>query len=231
MTEDLAARYGEAAKKLTKKLWGGFYEKILPPKELVAILSQSGFSWIGAASGEWFPDGAEGIRFFTRQWAGGDVPLIWMDRERYAVQPVGKDTLLVLGECRLRTSPESGLILAEMQRASFLYCIEGGALRLAHIHVSNPWQAMGAGEKFARLRGRINYEYFQQLVAEKKLIHLEGLTDRQREVLNLLAQGKSYVEVGEILAISPRTVRYHVDTLLIKYHAKNKAELLARLRT
>lgn len=38
---------------------------------------------------------------------------------------------------------------------------------------------------------------------------LEQLTDRQREVLQLIAEGQSTKEIGEILKVSPKTVEYH----------------------
>jgi DNA-binding NarL/FixJ family response regulator len=38
---------------------------------------------------------------------------------------------------------------------------------------------------------------------------LEQLTDRQREVLQLIAEGQSTKEIAEILKVSPKTVEYH----------------------
>jgi DNA-binding NarL/FixJ family response regulator len=38
---------------------------------------------------------------------------------------------------------------------------------------------------------------------------LEQLTDRQREVLQLIAEGQNTKEIGEILKVSPKTVEYH----------------------
>ncbi|HEX2084808.1 MAG TPA: helix-turn-helix transcriptional regulator [Solirubrobacteraceae bacterium] len=42
------------------------------------------------------------------------------------------------------------------------------------------------------------------------------LTARQREVLRLVAMGRSADEIGEELEISPRTVRAHTDVLRTK---------------
>ena len=39
------------------------------------------------------------------------------------------------------------------------------------------------------------------------------ITDRQREVIALIAAGYSNEEVGQRLGISPRTVKAHCDTL------------------
>lgn len=43
-----------------------------------------------------------------------------------------------------------------------------------------------------------------------------SFTDRQREIVNLLAAGCSNNELGERLGISPRTAKAHCDTLRSK---------------
>jgi DNA-binding NarL/FixJ family response regulator len=60
----------------------------------------------------------------------------------------------------------------------------------------------------------------------KKLVDEEGrLTDRQREVLQLLAEGKVMKEVGDILNMTPRTVAYHKYRMMAVLGAKNTADL------
>ncbi|MGA7293353.1 MAG: response regulator transcription factor [Terriglobales bacterium] len=61
----------------------------------------------------------------------------------------------------------------------------------------------------------------------KKLINEEErLTDRQREVLQLLAEGKVMKEVGDILHMTPRTVAYHKYRMMEVLGAKSTAELV-----
>ena len=38
---------------------------------------------------------------------------------------------------------------------------------------------------------------------------LEKLTDRQREVLQLIAEGQNTKSIAELLKVSPKTVEYH----------------------
>ena len=57
---------------------------------------------------------------------------------------------------------------------------------------------------------------------------LHGLTDREREVLDLIAVGRTYAEIARALMISEKTVSTHVSHLLTKTGTGNRVEL-ARL--
>jgi NarL family two-component system response regulator LiaR len=50
------------------------------------------------------------------------------------------------------------------------------------------------------------------------------LTDREREVLALLVDGKTNKEIAEALTLSPATVRVYVSNILSKLGAKNRTE-------
>ncbi len=54
----------------------------------------------------------------------------------------------------------------------------------------------------------------------------DTLTEREREVLVLLAQGKTYQEVAETLFISVKTVDFHRANLMRKLGLSNRAELV-----
>ncbi|MET7702564.1 response regulator transcription factor [Streptomyces sp. NPDC005485] len=55
---------------------------------------------------------------------------------------------------------------------------------------------------------------------------LAALTAREREVLALVAEGKSNTEVAEVLFVSPLTVRTHVQRAMTKLHARDRAQLV-----
>jgi DNA-binding NarL/FixJ family response regulator len=62
---------------------------------------------------------------------------------------------------------------------------------------------------------------------DKKLIDEEDrLTERQREVLQLLAEGKCMKEVAGVLNITTRTVAFHKYRIMEVLNAKNSAELV-----
>jgi DNA-binding NarL/FixJ family response regulator len=52
------------------------------------------------------------------------------------------------------------------------------------------------------------------------------LSDREREVLQFVARGYSYKDIGEKLFISPKTVENHVRNILSKLHLNRKQELI-----
>jgi two-component system, NarL family, nitrate/nitrite response regulator NarL len=54
-----------------------------------------------------------------------------------------------------------------------------------------------------------------------------GVTAREREVLLLLAEGLSDVQVAGRLSISPKTVNYHVENLKSRFEALNRTHLIA----
>lgn len=53
------------------------------------------------------------------------------------------------------------------------------------------------------------------------------LTDREREVLKLLAQGASNQAIADALVISVHTVRHHVQNVITKMNAHSKLEAVA----
>ena len=66
---------------------------------------------------------------------------------------------------------------------------------------------------------RLRWQHGEQVTNEKRLTH------RQREVLQLLAEGKVMKEVGGILNVTPRTIAFHKYRMMEILGAKNSVDL------
>jgi len=60
--------------------------------------------------------------------------------------------------------------------------------------------------------------------------HLESLTPREKEVLRLMAEGKSSRDIGAKLGISYATVRTHIRSLGSKLGVHSKLEAIVKAR-
>src|SRR5690606_9632710 len=56
------------------------------------------------------------------------------------------------------------------------------------------------------------------------------LSDREFDVARLVVSGKTYVEIGAALFISPRTVEHHVAHMRRRLDATSRSDLIAKLR-
>jgi NarL family two-component system response regulator LiaR len=71
----------------------------------------------------------------------------------------------------------------------------------------------------------IAYKLMQELRRSSDLPLTEDpLTEREAEVIKLLAQGLSNQEIAETLIIGERTVRTHVSNILAKLHLANRTQ-------
>jgi len=56
------------------------------------------------------------------------------------------------------------------------------------------------------------------------------LTDRELEILDLIARGRSNTEISDGLVLSPKTVRNHVSNVFAKLDARDRADAIVRAR-
>ncbi len=84
-----------------------------------------------------------------------------------------------------------------------------------------------AGRRFlSRALTERAVDMFLEFAAESSLDWVELLTSRERQVLQLAAQGASNAEIGNRLNISPRTAETHRTNLMRKLGLRTQAELL-----
>lgn len=63
-------------------------------------------------------------------------------------------------------------------------------------------------------------------IEQAKLDLYETLTDREREVLQMAAEGKTAAEIAKLLSISPRTVELHRSRMMNKLGFHSQTELV-----
>ena len=56
------------------------------------------------------------------------------------------------------------------------------------------------------------------------------LTDREREILELIAAGRSNSDITSSLVLAPKTVRNHVSNIFSKLQVRDRAEAIVRAR-
>lgn len=90
-------------------------------------------------------------------------------------------------------------------------------------------RVVASGE--ALLSPRVTRRLITQFVAQiprspKDPERLAPLTEREREVMSLVAHGLSNEEIGERLAMSPATAKTHVSRAMLKLDARDRAQLV-----
>jgi DNA-binding NarL/FixJ family response regulator len=137
----------------------------------------------------------------------------------------------------LHTSPQVGILVltmyddddsvfAAMRAGARGYLLKGAD----QAEVLRALQAVGSGEAiFSPSIARRLIQYFAMLKQVVPSVFPE-LTDREREVLTLLAQGQTNAAIAEKLVLSPKTVRNHVSTIFSKLQVANRAEAMLRAR-
>ncbi|TDD71952.1 response regulator transcription factor [Jiangella aurantiaca] len=125
---------------------------------------------------------------------------------------------------RLRqTAPETGVVVLS-QYAAPAYALEllsGGSQRRAYLlkeRVSEPDQLAAAVREVARGGSVVDPRVVEVLVAGTRPAGdpLAGLTKRELEVLEQIAQGKSNAGVAAALVLTERAVEKHINALFAK---------------
>jgi DNA-binding NarL/FixJ family response regulator len=149
--------------------------------------------------------------------------------------------------------PDVVLLDLEMPEMDGVAALDQLSALNVHVHVvvftafdtdERIMSALQAGAKGYLLKGAPRDEIFrairvvsaggsllEPLVASRLITHLQRptgsddlLTEREREVLALLAQGKSNKAIANTLVITERTAKFHVSSIMRKLGASNRTE-------
>jgi two-component system, NarL family, response regulator len=175
----------------------------------------------------------------------GDVRIVARARsgeEAIAAISREKPDVVVLD---LELPDRSGLnVLREIKQIDGLrvvvFTAYGGRERIAAALESGADSYVLKGTSSAELIGAIRSvangaRYLPSAIASELIDALrdagrERLTAREREIVRLLAEGCSNKEIGARLAISERTVKYHVSEILARLGASNRAHAVSVAR-
>jgi two-component system response regulator NreC len=69
-------------------------------------------------------------------------------------------------------------------------------------------------------------DYLRRARGGEDRLAYDGLSDREREILHLIAQGKTSPEIASELFLSPHTVQSHRDHIMTKLDLHSKAALI-----
>lgn len=69
-------------------------------------------------------------------------------------------------------------------------------------------------------------DFFNSERTADEKVNLDGLTEREREVLTHLAEGASNNETAAVLVISPKTVERHRENIMRKLNLHSRSELV-----
>ncbi len=121
-------------------------------------------------------------------------------------------------------------VFAAMRAGARGYLLKGteGEETIRAIHVVSSGEAIFSPTIAHRLM-----QYFgpnKTLQSQIPAQEFPELTEREREVLVLIAQGLTNPAIAEKLVLSPKTVRNHVSTIFSKLQVAGRAEAIIRAR-
>lgn len=154
--------------------------------------------------------GLEGIKYICDSYP--DVPL--------AIISVAEDTRIIRSALQLgavgyipkTSSPEVTISAIQL-------VLSGGIYVPPHVLASDgaPDLNKSVGEAFPKERGPLGPSAEQM-----------GITKRQKEVLDLLAEGKPNKEIAKLLGLTPGTVKMHTSRLFKLLNVSNRTEAVAK---
>ncbi|MDQ5825512.1 MAG: response regulator transcription factor [Chloroflexota bacterium] len=81
--------------------------------------------------------------------------------------------------------------------------------------------AAGSSVLDAAMTGKV-FQQFKQLSQQAQKHNPEGLTDRELEILTLIARGASNREIGEQLFLSEKTIKNYITSIFQKLHTNDR---------
>lgn len=92
-------------------------------------------------------------------------------------------------------------------------------------------QVHAGGSPMSSYIARKVVQWFQKKPASGSSAHREVLSPREQEILRLLARGKAYKEMADVLGVSLGTINTHVRRIYQKLHVSSRGEAVSLFST
>jgi len=137
-------------------------------------------------------------------------------------------------ELRQRRYPTKVLVLTQYDNKGYIFTmLKAGAAgyilkKAAGTELVSAIRAVHSGESFLHpaVAKAVVDRYVAERAGEGPESLYEQLSDREKEVLKLLAEGRSNREIAELLSLSAKTVMAHRANIMEKLDIHNRTELV-----
>jgi DNA-binding NarL/FixJ family response regulator len=119
-------------------------------------------------------------------------------------------------------------VLAAIRAGARGYLVKGAAGE----RIIGAVRAVAAGEAVfgADVAGRVLGVLAEDRRGVRSAGPFPALTDREREILDLIAAGRSNTDIARRLVLSDKTVRNHVSNIFVKLQVADRAQAIVRAR-
>ena len=118
----------------------------------------------------------------------------------------------------LTVSEDEDDLLAAMKAGASGYVLKGaGATELVGV-----LRAVSAGEVY--VAPALAWQMLREMSKPRDSNPIDDLTAREREVLELVAQGFTNLEIGERLNLAEKTIKHYMTNILGKLHVRSRVE-------
>jgi DNA-binding NarL/FixJ family response regulator len=150
---------------------------------------------------------------------------------------VDDETVRAIKALQRNACPRVVVVATQFDDGGLLSAVESGACGLLRRREATSEQvagavvqaAAGAGALPPDLLGRLLTQvgYLQRQILEPRGFRVSGLTDREIQVLRLVADGHNTAEIAHQLSYSERTIKNVIQDVITRFQLRNRSHAVA----